>query len=258
MDPVERKIGRAVADRRHGAAAIEQRLLGDLLAVRSGWTPDNLRRGARQLVEGQPAMANLRRLAHLLAADDLDRVARELRRRADALSGLAERLAEAAWPAVRGADRVLTLSRSSAVAAVLTGAWRRGWRGDVVVFDGSPAGGGIDQARALGSTIAGVRSQPDAAMALAFTGSATRVVVGADAVGRRRFVNVCGTRILAELAGRRKAPVVVVADDGKDLAEGELDQLLAALPTAGDGELGRRWPLFEPVPLDLVTERVAG
>jgi hypothetical protein len=52
-------------------------------------------------------------------------------------------------------------------------------------------------------------------------------------------------------------PVIVVADSGKDLPEDELDEVLAALPSAGDGRLGRCWPLFEAVALELVAERIA-
>ena len=61
-------------------------------------------------------------------------------------------------------------------------------------------------------------------------GAATRVVVGADAVGQRRFVNVCGTAVLLELAAARSVPAVVVADTGKNLPESEIDELLKLPP----------------------------
>jgi len=256
MDPVEQLFERAVDDRRHGAAEIERRLLRDLLEARREWTADGLTRGADRLTDGQPAMANLRRLAHELARPELAEVESRLRHRLAVLDELGDRLAAAAWPLLDGVPRVLTLSRSSAVAAVLLGAWRRGWRGETLVFDGSPAGGGADQAAELARTMDRVRSLPDAVMRDGFEGASTRVVVGADAVGRDRFVNVSGTALLVELAAARAVPVTLVADTGKNLAEDELDEILAALPTAGDGAVGRRWPLFEPVPLELVTDRV--
>ncbi len=257
MDPVERLFGRAVDDRRHGAVEIEQRLLRDLLEVRRQWTTERLARGAERLVDGQPAMANLRRLARQLRVTELPEVESRMGRRLELLDTLGERLAAAAWPLLDGVRRVLTLSRSSAVAAVMSGAWQRGWRGETLVFDGSPAGGGPDQADELARLMTGVRSLPDAVMPSGFGGPATRVVVGADAVGSDRFVNVSGTALLVELAAARGVPVMVVADTGKDLTEDELAAVLAALPTAGDGAVGRRWPLFEPVSLELVDNRVS-
>ena len=249
---------RAAEDRRHGAAEIEYRLVADLLRVQQRWTESVLVSGAERLLAGQPAMANLRNLTRELARGDLATAQEWLQHRSVLLSELDERFAAAAWPLIEGTKRLLTISRSSAVASVLEGAWRRGWRGETVVFDGSPAGGGIDQATRLGESMDHVHSQPDSTISQWLTGSGINVLVGADAVSPERLVNVSGTSILLELAFTRSIPVVVVADSGKDLPDDEIDELLASGPMAAEGNTGRRWPIFEAVPLNLVTKRIRG
>jgi len=108
----------------------------------------------------------------------------------------------------------------------------------------------------LAEWIDGVCSQPDATMPRWLDGEGNLVVIGADAVSPVRMVNVCGTAALLQLAGARSVPVVVVADSGKDLADEEIDEILESGPTAtGDGP-GRRWPVFEAAPFDLVTTRI--
>jgi translation initiation factor 2B subunit (eIF-2B alpha/beta/delta family) len=180
-----------------------------------------------------------------------------LQRRAELLDGLGQRLGDAARPFVETCDRVVTISRSSAVAAAVEGAWRQGWRGEVVVFDGSPTGCGADQAARLAETIATVRSQPDATMPRWLDGGGVLALIGADAVSRQRLVNACGTRILLELAAARSLPVVLAADSGKDVADEEIDEILVAGPVATTKAPGRCWPIFETVPMSLVSDRIA-
>lgn len=201
-------------------------------------------------------MANLRNLARELGRGDLATIEAGLRRRRSQLLDVNDLLAVAALPSIEKARRVLTLSRSSAVAAVLEEAWRRGWRGETVVFDGSPAGGGASQASRIAETLDRVRSQPDAAMPGWFGGGGVMVVIGADAVSPERIVNVAGTAALLELAAARSVPAIVVADSGKDLPDDEIDELLAAVPEVVEDGPGRRWPLFEAVSADLVGRRI--
>lgn len=256
MTDLEQVFARAASDRRHGASEIERRLVADLLDARRSWTATGLAAGGDALRDGQPAMANLRRLAHRLADDHPAVLGAWLERRSEVLAELDERLARAAWPHVEGAGRVVTISRSSAVAAVVTGAGRRGWRGEVVVLDGSPEGGGADQAAALAGITGDVRSQPDAAAPEWLAGDGVRVLVGADAVSPVRLVNVRGTAALLELAAARSVPAFVVADTGKDLPDDELEELLEAAPVASEEGPGRRWRLFEAAPMSLVTGRI--
>jgi len=256
MSSLEPLFHRAADDRVHGASEIERALIDALLAVRGGWTASGLARGAECLRNGQPAMANLRHLARELDRDDLATIEKDLRRRQALLLRLDGRLAAAARPVIESARRVVTLSRSSAVAAVLEDAWRRGWRGETVVFDGSPAGGGADQAARLAETLDRVRSQPDAAMPSWIGGGGVVVLIGADAVSPQRIVNVVGTASLLAHAAAGSTPVVVVADSGKDLPDDEIDELLGAVPEASEAGPGRRWPLFEAVSAGLVSRRI--
>ncbi len=213
---------RAAADRELGASEIEEILVRGLLALKldSG----ALMAGARLLAEGQPAMANLRSLATKAAAPGFRRF---LEQRAGVLDELPYRLAANAWPHIEGASTVVTISRSRAVAAVVEGARERGWRGSVAV-------------------VAHTATAPSCLDA-----SAVVVLVGADAVGPRRFINATGTTILLELAAARGVDRVLAADSGKDVSEDILDDIVDSLQ-APDQE----WPVFEAIPMSLVSQRV--
>ncbi len=256
MGSSDTPFDRAADDRRHGAGEIESRLIAGLLEPPRDFTAADLVSGAQKLLNGQPTMANLRNLARELVRGDVASATAWLQRRWLLLSELDERFAAAAWPVVEGAGRVLTISRSSAVASVLDGAWRRGWRGETVVFDGRAAGGGASQAAALAERMDRVRSQPDSAIAGWLTGPPSLVLIGADAVSSERLVNVGGTLNLLELAAVRAIPVIVVADSGKDLPDDEIDEVLAASPEMIEEGTWRRRPIFESAPLDLVTTRI--
>jgi len=78
VDTVSTLFDGAAVDRRHGAAEIETRLVEGLLGERRSWTADGLARGARQLLLGQPLMANLRNLARSLDDEDLAAVERRI------------------------------------------------------------------------------------------------------------------------------------------------------------------------------------
>jgi len=81
------------------------------------------------------------------------------------------------------------------------------------------------------------------------------VLVGADAVGTRRFLNAAGTGMLLELARARGLTRVLVADSGKDVEEEVLDEIGALCPRHREPS-GREWDLFELVPFELVSGRV--
>jgi len=254
VDPVETAFVDAARDRAHGAAAIERRLL-ERVTTLAGTSPAALGRGARALREGQPVMANLVSLAARAASDGPAAFRSWAAARLETLRGLDGRLAQAAWPAVRDAAVLVSVSRSSAVAAVVRGAATRGWCGRVVVLDGAPSGRGRDQARSLARAGLDVVSQPDAT-APCWLEPGSVVVVGADAVGPGSFVNSIGTRLLLEAAERRARPRLLVADRGKDLDAADLERLRRAAPMSGAEGAGRRWPVFEEVPLALVDVRV--
>ena len=244
----------AATDRDHGASEIETRLVRGLLALSAPMRPGSLRAGAASLVAGQPAMANLRSLAEAAAEGHAEAFAEWLEHRSRVLDVLPERLAAAAWPLVEGRRIIVTISRSTAVAAVVEAAWARGWRGSVAVLDGTTTGRGPEQARQL-SLSGEARSIPDAAAPDVLGGSGTVVLVGADAVAREHFVNSIGTTMLLELARVRDVDRVLVADSGKDVSERVLDEIVAALPHHRE-EPDREWAIFEVVPVELVTTRI--
>lgn len=245
----------AATDREHGAVEIELALIRGLLDLEARLRLESLHQGLKMLAEGQPAMANLRAMAAWLAAvESPASCASRLARRAAVLEELPDRLAANAWPFVEKSESVVTISRSSAVAAVLEGAWRRGWGGSVVALDGTASGRGADQARRL-SAFGPVVSRPDSAAPKALEQRPVIVVVGADAVGRQRFVNSAGTGELLETARSAGVETVLVADSGKDVPEGDVDDMIRLSPLHRDAP-GREWPIFEAVPLELVTARV--
>ncbi len=244
----------AANDREHGASTIERRLVRGLLDLGSFLRPEVLRAGAESLVAGQPAMANLRSLAEAAAEGQAEYFEKWLEQRCRVLDELPERLAAAAWPLIEGQGEIVTISRSTAVAAVVEGAWRQGWHGSVAVLDGAATGRGAEQARRL-SKSGEARSLPDAAAPHALDGSGKLVMVGADAVAPSRFVNATGTTMLLELAAARKVDRVLVADSGKDVSEQALDEIVAVLPHHREGP-DRSWPVFEVVPRELLSARV--
>lgn len=252
-------IAAALADDRHGATDIERRLIRRLLEARTGWSRPEVAGAAAELRERSP-MANLRHLAGMIEqADDLSEIERRLERRLDQLDGLGERLADVGFDWVSPKALMCTISRSSAVEAVLTGAWRRGWRGRTVVFDGTASGGGTEQAERLGEFGLTVRSLPDGAMLEELDRGAktAAVLIGADAVGPERLINARGTALLVESAARRGIPRLVVADSGKNVAEDDIDQLLEAGRTHQETGPGRHWPVFEAVSLRWVEQRLS-
>jgi translation initiation factor 2B subunit (eIF-2B alpha/beta/delta family) len=245
----------AATDREHGAAEIEASLVRGLLSIGTGLRLGSLQRGLKMLAEGQPAMANLRAMAGWMAAvESPASCVSRLARRAAVLEELPGRLAANAWPFLEKSKAVVTISRSSAVASVLEGAWGCGWAGSVVVLDGTEAGRGADQTRRLRVSGTAV-SRPDSAASEILEQPSVVVVVGADAVGRQRFINSAGTGDLLAAARRADVETVLVADSGKNVPEDVVDDIVSHSPIHHQTE-GSMWPIFEAVSLDLVTTRV--
>lgn len=248
-------IRRAARDRIHGATEIEEGLIKALLTLRASWTATQLSVGARLLAGGQPTMAPLARLAQSLGTSDLDDLQSLLETRLSALRDAPEILVANALPWIERAVRVVSISRSSAVAAAVEAAWSNGWKGTAVVLDGSSAGRGMDQTERLkrhGQAL----SHPDASAPRWLDLPDTMVAVGADAVAPSRFVNCIGTLMLLELAAARNVPAIVIADGGKDVSDEILDRIIETMPLHHD-DSGREWSLFEVVPMGLVTARIS-
>src|SRR5688500_7419430 len=132
-------------------------------------------------------------------------------RRMDA--DLAQAAAHAA-SIVQNGDVVVTYSRSSTVLAALKRAKEEGKTFDVVTSESRPNLEGRTIARELSEAQVPVRFVVDALLGTVVEG-ADRVMVGADAITPRTFVNKVGTRLLVMAAKARGVPVHVVADSRK-------------------------------------------
>lgn len=254
-DPVIAAFRHAAEDRCHGATEIERQLITDLLGLEALWSRQGLAAGGSLLAQGQPSMAAVACLAERAVKLNPHEFKFFLEDRRTALRGLRATLTEKAMPWIEEAARVVSISRSSAVAAVVEEAWARDWPGMVVVLEGTSAGCGRDQAEDL-NRHGRALSQPDAYAQRWLDSARTLVMVGADAVGSEHFVNCIGTGALLESAALRGVSVVLVADRGKDVPESTILRMVADSPLHRD-DTGRQWPIFEMVPMDLVTARIS-
>jgi translation initiation factor 2B subunit (eIF-2B alpha/beta/delta family) len=109
----------------------------------------------------------------------------------------------------------------------------------------------------LAETMEHLQAPPDSVISEWLVGIGIKVVIGADAVSPRRLVNATGTRTLLELAAVRSVPVAVVADSGKDLPDDEMDGVVASGPVVVEEGTGRRRPIFEVIPVNLVSMRIS-
>lgn len=124
------------------------------------------------------------------------------------------RAAEHASMLIQNGDVVLTYSRSSTVVAALKRAKAAGTTFDVVTAESRPNLEGRQIAKELAEDQIPVRFVVDAMLGTVVDG-ADRVMVGADAITPRSFVNKVGTRLLVMAAKARDIPVHVVSDSGK-------------------------------------------
>lgn len=153
--------------------------------------------------ETSPDVGELRIQAVARLQDHVRRMASEL-----------ERAAEHAAALIQNGDVVLTYSRSSTVLAGLRRAKNQGKTFDVVTAESRPNLEGRTIARELAEEQIPVRFLVDAMVGTAVEG-ADRVLVGADAITTKTFVNKVGTRLLVLAAKARGIPVHIVADTGK-------------------------------------------
>lgn len=254
---VAARVAELAADRTAGAAALASRALRLVRDVQAVGRP--LAPLARALCRAQPSMAPLWTLAaEALAADRdpsrLDRFAGRLERSSRSLVRVAtEHLA----PADGVALRVVTISASGSVHAVLEALGRR-HQVHVSCCESRPALEGRVMAAQLASAGMPVRFFSDAAIAHALT-RADAVLVGADAVAPAWVMNKSGTFMLAAAAALRGVPVYVLATRDKFVAEPIAQRLVIRderpeeiWETAPDGVEVRN-PYFERIPADLVS-----
>jgi translation initiation factor eIF-2B subunit delta len=248
-----RRIDRVAANRESGAAE----LLTDVLAILT----DALRTGqpmrpiARAVCRAQPAMAPLWNAALLAAAPEnaADRLERFARRAARAQPAI-DRFAATA---LESAAHLVTLSSSSTVARVFD-ALRHQQPIRVSCSESRPGCEGRRLATRLSAAGIAVTCYADAALGHALD-TADAVVVGADAVAARWFMNKSGTHMLAAMAAQQGVPLYVVA--GRDKL---VPAAIAARLEGRSGAPAEVWdapptgvdvanPYFESTPIELVT-----
>lgn len=255
--------GRAVAvagDRDAGASEILRRLLPVLdEAVAAG--PAVTRDVVRAICRMQPGMASLWNAcaAAVASAGEPARFARVragLERAPAALGRVAAGMLDDLSLGV-DVPRFVTLSYSGSVLEALAGA-ARVRAVEVVCAESRPRYEGRRLAAALARAGAHVTVTTDAAVT-SLLDAATAVVVGADAVTTRHWINKVGTRSLAAAAGAAGVPVAVIASSDKFLPHA-LESFLTLEAGAGsdvwaDAPPGVQVanPVFEPIPLDLAT-----
>lgn len=238
VDP-ERLAERLRANKTHGAAELARQALGALrecAGVIEGHDESALLHCAEVLRDARPSMGAIRRIVqHWI--DTLPPARDPIAQRGVAHSDAVLRLADAALnDTARIARRhlattpgaILTHSASSTVVRVLS----ERPASEVVVTASEPGGEGRSLAAKLGANCIEDR---DAARAVS---GCAAVLVGADAVGRRGFVNKVGTRTLALAARDLGRPFLVVAESFK--------RVDADVPPVTE-------TLFEAIPNDLVT-----
>ena len=255
MTSLDADASRIAGDRVSGASAIFEaalRLLETALSQAAPALPL-----AQTLVRGQPAMAPVWMAAiEAVAASDepgrFTRFAARARRSPAALTRMALEMLGSDDPV-----HLVTLSYSGSVVRAIT-ALAAATPVRVSCAEGRPATEGRRFAGDVAAAGVPVTCYGDAAIGGAL-GSATVVVLGADALTPSAFFNKVGTRMLAADAAHRGVPLYVLATREKFVADIVADRL--SIPEESADEI---WPqppagvevrnhYFEATPLDLVS-----
>ncbi len=214
---------------------------------------------AQALADAQPSMASLLNAgaAAVAAEQDPAQFERFRQRIARAPAALARNALTSFGTAGADPMRLVTISSSGTVRLVIE-ALANTRTVHVACGEGRPALEGRMLAAELASSGIAVTMFSDAALGTALM-TADAVLVGADAVTSRAFLNKVGTRMLAAAACRQGVPVYVAATRDKFL-----DDTLAARLTIRAAPPAEIWDAppagvdvrncyFEEVPLDLIT-----
>lgn len=257
-DTLRAEIAAIAADSSSGATAILERALGVLRAAADD--RQLLHEVGEALCRAQPSMAALR-VAAALARRGPDARA--------AIEAFAVRTARAPQIIARhaadllrlrratGPLRIVTYSRSSVVEQAIKAAAAE-FPVEVACAEGRPALEGRGLAASLAAGGIRVTLYSDAGLAAAIP-DAEALLVGADAIGPRSFINKVGTGPLAAFASIEGVPVYVLAGREKVLSA----QAFADLQLSG-GQGSAVWdappagvevanPFFEAIPSNLIS-----
>lgn len=252
-------------DRTSGATVLTHRALDILEAAieeaakKASPAPGLTLQAAAALCRAQPTMASIWNVAIAALCEETEpgRLPRFRQRQQRATAALTRFAVPALLPSPPRAMRLVTLSSSSAILAVVH-ALRAEVELHVSCGEGRPVYEGRAQAAALQSAGASVRLLTDAGLGSAID-DADAVLLGADAVGPQAFINKTGSRMLAAAAQHRGIAVYVLAA-GDKLATAALWPHVTIQPQAATEVWDAPPPgvavenrYFEVVPLDLAT-----
>jgi translation initiation factor eIF-2B subunit delta len=248
---VDRELSGIVADTRSGATALTLRAVGLLAAVAADRT--RLEQTARLVVRAQPSMAGFQTAAAIaIASPDPARALTEL---ADRVRRGSRSIARVAAPLISLRSsanpilKIVTLSRSAIVEHALD-ILSTAESLAVSCAESLPGGEGRSLAEAL--AVKGIRTAlfSDAGIGTALI-DADALVLGADAVSSRGFINKVGSAAMVALARERGVPVFVLAGREKVVPAGAYDSLELgqgpAAEIAVESPVTVRNPYFERV-----------
>lgn len=231
IDSIFREIK---ADRTTGAGDLVKKgvdAIALFLAQFDGNASDFMReliRISKTLIDAQPTMAPFFHLANLLllAAEDCEEIEgmkTAVRAAVKAfllhLEASRDQIAQIAGELIYGKSRILTHSYSSTVLRLLTDAWRKGKRFEVICTEGRPNREGFQMAEKLGESFIPVQLQIDSAAAYKMK-EVDLVFVGADCLSPLGLVNKVGTYGLALSARENRVPFYALCGTEKLLGAG--------------------------------------
>ena len=223
---LDRTLARVASDRSHGASALLAcSIRGALRALEPPGpppTPASWRRWSRRLAEAQPAMGGIVNFAEALHARTRDRspynpaaLRRWLRSHRRGLLAEELRVVRSGRRRLPPQARILTISNSSIVRRILSGATSAQSPRRVDVLRSEPGGEGATLAALLRRAGVRARCVPDSAADRALR-RIDLVLIGADTIyADGSVLHKIGTRALVDLARRRGVPVVVAAGSSK-------------------------------------------
>jgi translation initiation factor 2B subunit (eIF-2B alpha/beta/delta family) len=207
------------------------------------------------IISANPSMASLYWVARTFKEGcEKGSITEPLRRLLFEISEVRKKIPEKALELFGEKVKVMTLSYSSNVEAVLRTAYAHGVLGEVLALESRPGGEGIVFANNLKKLGAKVKVIPDASMHF-YLKEVDYVMVGADTITRDAcLVHKIGTRLLAEKAYEHNRPLIVVFEPFKinlDKRCGEVQIVFREYEIENWGK--EIYPLFDETPAKYIS-----
>jgi translation initiation factor 2B subunit (eIF-2B alpha/beta/delta family) len=206
------------------------------------------------IISSNPSMASLHWVAYVLKTGcEGGDPSEPLRRLFFEISEARRRIPEVALELFDRRTKVLTLSYSSNVEAVLRNAYQKKLLDRVIALESRPGGEGVVFASRLRDLGVSVKVVPDSTMHI-YLKDVDFVMVGADAITYDGcLVHKVGTRLLAEKAYDLSKPIVVVFEPFKINIEKKCGEIEITKREFSIENWGLEiYPLFDETPPELV------